>query len=174
MSFTCKPDTVDHLTAKAAVCVARAIESLTGLPLQIKWVNDLLADGKKLCGILAEGLWNDGELRCAVVGVGVNLYGELPEYLRDIATTVEAAGGIVPDRDSLARAIIREFERCVDFADEYRSRQTLLGCAVTVHRGDDTFDAVAEDIAEDFGMILRLEDGSRMTLPSGEISLRMK
>ena len=174
MSFTCNPASVDHLTAKAAVCTARAIEKLTGLTLRIKWVNDLMADGKKLCGILAEGVWTDGELRSAIIGIGVNLYGELPEYLADIATTVESAGGRVPDRDELARAITREFESCTDFYEEYKSRQSLLGCAVTVHRGDDSFDAVAEDIADNFGMILRLPDGSRMTLSSGEVSLRRR
>lgn len=172
MSFTCPGNAVDHLTAKAAVAAARAIEKHTGLTLQIKWVNDLLVDGKKLCGILAEGVWTDGELRSAIIGIGVNLYGELPEYLRDIATTVESAGGRVPDRDALAHAIIGEFENCTDFYEEYRSRQNLLGCAVTVHRGNDSFNAVAEDITDSFRMILRLDDGSRMTLSSGEVSLR--
>ena len=174
MSFTCRSTDClgDRLTAKAAVAAARAVEKLTGLEIKIKWVNDLYAEGKKLCGILAEGVWNGAELDCAVIGIGVNLYGELPEYLEDIATTVEAAGGRVPDRDALAAAILEEFESLTDFYGDYKSRQLLLGCPVTVHRGDESFTATAEDIDDGCAMLLRLDDGTGMTLNSGEISIR--
>lgn len=176
MSFTCRTTDVmgDALTAKTAVAVARAIEKLTGLTLGIKWVNDLYAGGKKLCGILAEGVWNGGNLDYIIIGIGVNLYGALPEYLDGIATTVEAAGGRVPGREELARAILEEFVKFTEFYEEYKSRQILLGCPVTVHRGDETFHAVAEDLDENCAVILRLDDGSRVTLSSGEISLRRR
>lgn len=176
MSFICTSTDVvgDALTAKTAVAAARAIERLTGLPLKIKWVNDLYAGERKLCGILAEGVWNGGELDCIVIGIGVNLYGTLPDYLENIATTVESAGGQVPEREELAGAILEEFNNLTDFYEEYKSRQLLLGCSVAVHRGDDTFYAVAEEIDENCAVILRLDDGSRVTLSSGEISLRRR
>lgn len=175
MSFTCHSDDVlgDGLTAKTAVAVARAIEKLTGLSAGIKWVNDIYVNGRKLCGILAEGVWNDGTPKI-VIGIGVNLRGALPAELTEIATTVEAEGGRIPQREELARAIIGEFLSCTDFRHEYKTRQTILGCPVTVHRGDESFDAVAEDIAEDFGIILRLPDNTTMTLSSGEVSLRRR
>lgn len=176
MSFTCHASDVigDALTAKAAVATARAVERLTGLCVKIKWVNDLYAGGKKLCGILAEGVWSGDVLDCVIIGIGVNLDGELSAELADIATTVNAEGGRVPDREELAMAILEEFESTVDFYDEYKSRQFILGCGVTAHRGNDSFDAVFEDIDESFGAVLRLENGERITLTSGEVSLRKK
>lgn len=174
MSFTCHSTDVlgDRLTAKTAVAAARAVERLTGLCVKIKWVNDLYVHGKKLCGILAEGVWTGADLDCIVIGIGVNLYGALPEYLENIATTVEAAGGKIPDREELARAILEEFDSLTDFYGEYKARQFLLGCTVTVHRGDETFTATAEDIDENCAVILRLDDGTRIPLTSGEISIR--
>ena len=174
MSFTVYgADTLgDHLTAKTAVAAARAIEKVTHLDCGIKWVNDIYAGGKKLCGILAEGVWQNGKLAAVIIGIGVNLDGKLPDYLADIATTVESAGGTVPDRVTLAEAILREFADLTDFYDEYKSRQTFLGSPVTVHRGDETYDATFTDIAPDFSAVLTLPDGKTQTLSSGEISIR--
>ncbi len=174
MSFICPGTDMigDTLTAKVAVAAARAIERFTGLAVGIKWVNDLYVNGRKLCGILAEAVWKNGTPDHLIIGIGVNLWGDLPEYLSGIATTVESEGGQVPDREELARAILAEFEDCGDFYEEYRSRQILLGCPVTVHRGNDTFPAVAEELDENCAVILRLENGERITLTSGEISLR--
>lgn len=175
MSFTCTESCSlgDHLTAKTAVAAARAIEGLTGLCCGIKWVNDIYAGGKKLCGILAEGVWQNGNLTAVIIGIGVNLDGTLPDHLANIATTVELAGGTVPDREELAEAILREFESTTDFYDEYKARQIFLGCPVTVHRGDDTYDATFTDISPDFAAVLTLADGTTQELSSGEISLRL-
>lgn len=176
MSFTCPVADVagDNLTAKAAVAAVRAIGNVTGLDCGIKWVNDIYTGGKKLCGILAEGVWQGGCPVSVIIGIGVNLDGSLPDYLADIATTVEIAGGRVPDREELATAILREFESLTDFYDEYRSRQIFLGSPVTVHRGGESYDAVFTDIATDFSAVLTLADGTVQNLSSGEISLRLK
>lgn len=174
MTFTHRTDTStgDALTARVAVAAARAVERLCGLSVKIKWVNDLYAGGKKLCGILCETVWKGDVPSAAVIGVGVNLWGVLPESIRDIATTSESEGGTVPDRDTLARMIMDEFDRLTDFYEEYRDRQLFIGCTVTVHRGDENFTAVAEDIDESFAMVLRTEDGTQIALSSGEISVR--
>lgn len=176
MSFTCRSADVmgDALTAKAAVAAARAIERVTGLHIKIKWVNDLYAGDKKLCGILSEGVWKGTELDCIIIGIGVNLWGGLPDKLCGIATTVEEQNGTVPKREELARAILEEFDGLGNFYDEYKERQLLLGCPVTVHRGEDTFTAEAVDINRDCAMILRLNDGCETALSSGEISVRRK
>lgn len=176
MSFTCHVEdfSADTVTARAAVAVSRAVERLTGLQTGIKWVNDIYVNGRKLCGILAECVWNGGAPALVIIGVGVNLYGELPQHLSDIATTVSNEGGTVPDREELATAIFEEFAAADDFRAEYKRRQILLGRAVTAYRGDDSFDAVAEDLDDGCAMILRLPDGTRTVLSSGEVSIRGK
>lgn len=164
------------ITAKAAVAAVRAVERLTGLNVMIKWVNDLYVGGLKLAGILAEGAVDPaaGSHEYMIIGIGVNLTdGCLPKSLGNIATSVEAAGGKVPAPAELAREILREFEACGDFREEYARRQLLLGKTVTAHRGNETFNATAEALADDMSMILRLEDGTRVAVNSGEISLRI-
>lgn len=175
MSFLCPPTAGenDAVTARVAVAAARAIESMTGLELRIKWVNDLYCGGRKLAGILTESVWSGGKRKCLVIGIGVNLTeGGLTEALRDIATSVEAEGGRIPSREVLAARIVDEYDRCTDFCEEYRARQLLLGCNVEVHRGNEIFSAFAEDIDADCAVILRLDNGEKLTLSSGEISLR--
>lgn len=180
MSFICDPSDTkkagDAVTAKTAVATARAIEKLTGLEIQIKWVNDLYCGGRKLCGILAEGGLDlsTGKLGYLVIGIGVNLTANsLSSKLSTIATSVEEENGPVPDKEKLAVQILKEFEQCTEFREEYRRRQFLLGQPVEVHRGNEVFPAVAEDLDENCAMILRLENGERITLSSGEISLRI-
>ena len=90
------PDFATHLTTYMAVIAARAIDSLTGLNTNIKWVNDIYAGGKKLAGILTEGKASDSgdSLEYAVVGIGINLSKQsFPDEVKAIATTVEDEGG---------------------------------------------------------------------------------
>lgn len=81
--------TPDLITPAAGVAVCRTIEQLTGKHPQIKWVNDVYLEGKKVCGILTEGtLSPDGKIDALIVGIGVNLReakGGFPEELRDVA-----------------------------------------------------------------------------------------
>ena len=98
----------------------------------------------------------------------------LPPEISDIAASLEEQCGAVPPRMALAAQIVREFEACGDFKEEYRRRQLLLGKAVNVHRGKEVFPATAEDIDDDCAIILRLENGEIMALSSGEVSLRLR
>jgi len=173
MSFAVSSDDgKDRLTARAAVATARAIESCTGLSSGIKWVNDIFVNGKKLCGILTEGVWNGDKAEYFIVGIGVNLYGELSSEISDIATTVSDEGGLVPEAELLAKRILEEFLRCDDFFEEYKDRQILLGHEVTAYRGGESFNAVFEELSDDCGAVLRLSDGERLKISSGELSLR--
>ncbi|MCR5400077.1 MAG: biotin--[acetyl-CoA-carboxylase] ligase [Treponema sp.] len=83
------------VTALAALAVKRAINKLYNLNVQIKWINDIFYNGRKLCGILAEGITNfeSGLIEAAVVGIGLNVYsnfGEgIPEEVRRVMTSLE-------------------------------------------------------------------------------------
>ena len=72
------------ITTYTAVCVARAIEKLTSLKIDIKWVNDLYVNGKKLCGILTEGSFSGEKTYFVIIGIGVNLLkSSFPEEIKD-------------------------------------------------------------------------------------------
>lgn len=168
------------VTAYAAVAVCRAIERLTSLEPKIKWVNDIYLGGKKVAGILAQGVIDpeSGALSGVVMGVGINVLGtELDPEIRDIATTLELAGD-APERETLAAEIINEFLSHLDSvgtaecAEEYRRRSFLIGKDIRVIRRDRTYPARVLGITDRCELLLELEDGTQEVLATGEVSVR--
>ncbi|MGN0974501.1 MAG: biotin--[acetyl-CoA-carboxylase] ligase [Gemmiger sp.] len=187
MSLLLRPDysaaDATLLTAAAAAAVADAVESLCGRPCGIKWVNDVLLDGKKICGILTEAAVSleSGGLDYVVVGIGVNVAPPpegFPPELADVAGAVfpsaEAAVGM---RARLAAAILnRLWPDCRDpsarrFLPGYRSRLYFLGRQVTVLQNGRQWQATAEDVDEHCRLLLRNPDGTRAALTGGEIRI---
>ena len=171
-----------RMTTLAAVAVARALEK-QGASVAVKWVNDLLAGGKKLCGILAEG-GTCGEEAFAVIGIGVNLAeSAFPKELADIATSVEAQTGRLPSRDEVVADILNEIA-ALDIGgasnaaamDEYRARCSLLGKAIRVFPiSGEPFDATAVAVEDDGTLTVRPttpENAPSITLSSAEVSVR--
>lgn len=171
------------LTVMAAVAAARACENLCGVPIQIKWVNDLWKDGKKVCGILTEASMDveSGLLDYAIVGPGFNLVpppGGWPDELQNIAGSLfdTAPPGA---RARLAAAFLNEFwplyrsshYRAV--LPEYRTRQALPGHRVEVRPGHaDAYRATVLGIDEECRLLVR-PDGQNTTvaLSSGEVRI---
>lgn len=167
-----------RITCCAAVAAVRAIESLCGVTVDIKWVNDLFVGGRKVAGILAEGVFSPaGELTAIVLGIGVNLYGHLPPELEGIATTLEQHGATL-SREDLAAAFLNEWERVYPVCDtaavmaEYRRRNLVLGRQVTVMQGEDSYPATVTAITDEGRLLVSTPHGER-ELFSGEVSLRL-
>lgn len=164
------------LTPRAAVAVRRAVKSVCGLETDIKWVNDLLVNGKKLCGILTEGAFREGRLQYAVLGVGLNVSAlpeDFPAELRETATSILRETGRAIDRAALAAELIRELDRLQDPGEgdgkadfrEYRAHCVTLGRHVRLSTGETGFAAALE---RDYALLLRREDGSELRVSSGE------
>lgn len=169
------------ITAYAATVVRRAIEDTTGLKAKIKWVNDIYIDGKKLSGILTQGVIDtqSGTLTHAVMGVGINVYGkDLPQAISGIATTLQAETGRVYDRAELAARIISLYLDNIDkvgtkeIADEYREHSFLIGKDVRVIRADREYNARVIGITDKCELDLELESGEHRILATGEVSIR--
>ena len=169
-----------RVTPMAAVAVCRAVERLCGAKCGIKWCNDVVLAGRKLCGILTEShLRPDGSAEWLVVGIGVNVaQTAFPSDIADTATSLALCGYEV-DRDALAEAILEELdglraglERPEAWRTEYRARCVNMGKTVRVLRGGEARQARALDIDGEFGLTVEYEDGSRETVRSGEVSVR--
>lgn len=166
------------LTASAAVAVSRAVNEVCGVSPGIKWVNDLVLGGKKLCGILVEAVPVVRGLGF-IIGVGVNVnsaQADFPEDLRSIAGSIFTETGQKTDIDVLGNAVIKRLdealiapEKCIDY---YRQHCVTLGHEVLVAQGAKSFAAFAEGINEDFELIVRRADGVRETVSFGEVSVR--
>ncbi len=171
-----------RITTAAAVAACRAIETCTGRQPKIKWVNDILIDGKKTCGILTEASIDleSGGMDWAIMGIGFNVYepeGGFPEELKAIAGPI----ALTRQRDlrsRIAASFLKSFhEVCLGlesggFAAEYKARSFLIGQPITVIRGGETRPAAALDIDEECRLLVRYEDGSAEALSSGEVSVR--
>ena len=168
------------VTAAAAVPVCRAITLVSGTEPSIKWVNDVLIDGKKVCGILAEAVSDvsTGEISRIVLGIGVNVYTDVfPDDIKRTAGSVfnaNAAGEKARLAAELINAIALSdgWVRGAGIHDEYRQRCTMLGRDITVLLPAESFTARAVDLDSDFRLIVEKSDGEILALSSGEISVR--
>ena len=149
----------------AGVAVAEAI----GAAARIKWPNDILVEGRKVAGILAEGRPSDG---WAVLGIGVNVAlrdDDLPPELRDRAGTL---GRGEEDVEVLLAAILAALERGLAAPQEtvleaWRARDALTGRHVTWTGGR----GIADGVDGDGRLVVRLGDGGRAALEAGEVHL---
>ena len=167
------------ITVKAGVALVRAIKSVFGLSVGIKWVNDIFIGGKKLAGILTEGEFDsNGRLEYAVCGIGVNLFKrEFPEELRDIVATVEENTGKLPDKEAFEKALISEFFEDMsdsEMMEEYRKSSVVIGKRVEVRRiSGESFSARVMGISDSGALQTVTDDGVYEELISAEVSLKI-
>jgi BirA family biotin operon repressor/biotin-[acetyl-CoA-carboxylase] ligase len=106
------PAAAPVLTLMAGLAAQKAVGAVTGLAVDIRWPNDLLVNGKKVCGILTEMNAELDRLHAVVLGVGINVnHSQMPPELEDIATSLrmEAHRGV--SRVQVLGALLREIER---------------------------------------------------------------
>ncbi len=175
---------VSQLTAWTAVAVCQAIEDTSGVAASIKWPNDVLVEGKKLCGILTElGVEAEtGSLSYVVVGMGTNVSQTREDFgpeLEPIATSLAILGTHVTRRE-LAAALLDRLDamnaafpaRREDYLAEYRRRCVTLGRQVKLVRPDGETPAQALDVDDAFALRVRMASGAEETVSSGEVSVR--
>jgi len=172
---------LQRLIMVASLAVAEAVEHVSGLAAQIKWPNDVLVAGRKVCGILVESGVNGGGNTYAVVGIGVNVSLRAEDYpeIKDTAVSLAGeSGGAVP-RLTLVRRLLVEFERrYLSLRQDdsvyrgWKDRLGTLGKKVRVTSGDSFTDGVAEAVNADGSLVLRLADGSAARIIVGDVSLR--
>lgn len=167
------------LTAGGAVAVCRAIERVCGVQAGIKWVNDLVLGGRKICGILTEAVAAEGEMR-VIIGVGLNVNTPASAFegeLGAIAGSILTQTGQSADEAGLAAAVIEELDAAFSCSREetlasYRARCVTPGREVLIRQGGSAETAFAEAVDEDFALIVRYPDGRRGRLSFGEASIR--
>lgn len=178
----CAPTDLMHLTCAVGVAVCQAVERAAGVKPQIKWINDLVLNRKKLGGILAE-LSIDSEtglVSYAVIGIGINcLQGTFPEELSQVATSLLIEGNpCTPAR--LAACLIAELEKlsCTLLTEKgkwmelYRRLCITLGKEVKVLVGQAAYTGTATDITPDGSLLVVRPDGTKTAVSSGEASVR--
>ncbi len=185
LSILVRPDAINFdttlITSATAVAVSRAIEEISGKQTKIKWVNDILINGKKVCGILCESGFC-GEQSFVVVGIGVNVFmpeNDFANEIKDIATAVFDNWDLELQNRLTAKVIDNFFEvysplENKDFLNEYKNRSIVIGKDIYVLKNNEKISAKAIKIDDQCRLKVRYPDGSEELLPTGEISIKLK
>lgn len=167
------------ITFCCALAMAKAVRQVTALDAKIKWPNDLVLHGKKLCGILLE-MGFDAQGYYVIAGTGLNVrHAAYPPELAERATSIEEWAE-VPDRGAVVAAYLSALEDALSaveqhgfagIAEDFRRECITLGSQVHVLGTDCTFTGVAEDIDETGALLVRTEGELRRVL-AGDVSVR--
>lgn len=178
-----EPQSASMLTLVAAMAVRKAVFRETGLETVIKWPNDLVAGGKKICGILTEMSAEPERINYVVVGVGINAnIQKFPDEIRGVATSLLLETGKKADRSKLVASYGNAFEEYYDrfvekgnlelLKEEYNGCLANFGNQVKILDPAGEFTGISEGI-NDFGELLVTDgEGKKRTIRSGEVSVR--
>lgn len=169
------------ITLMAALAVSDALRSSCDLKVDIKWPNDICFQEKKLCGILAETVETvDGS--AVVLGIGINLNAEgFPPELKSIATSVEQATGLTPDRDVVLNELVRAVGRRYDsLQSDGGAEQTIrewcanssyaFGRRVHVALGNETFEGTTRGLEGDGALRVEVGEGNVKIVRAGDVT----
>ena len=190
-SYLLRTDTAPQdavtLTAWTAVAMVRAIQRVSGWTPGIKWVNDLISHGHKLCGILTEMSIESetGRIDSIIIGIGININNHIEDFsdeIKDIATSICLETGKTVSRSELAACMIEEMDSLAaawpssrtEYLEAYRKYDQTCGKEINVISAKNVRSARAISINDDFSLKVIFADGHTEDLSSGEVSLKIK
>lgn len=177
------PEKAPMITLVMAYAVAKVLKEHGFTDVQVKWPNDLLVSGGKVCGILSEMVLAECEVDYIIIGVGVNVNTQkFPEELKGKATSLYKAKGKFLKRQTLTTEIVdcfekeyQKFERYGDLSflqDEYNQMLVNCGKEVRVLEPGNEYQAVALGINQTGELRVRLDNGEETVIYAGEVSVR--
>ena len=182
MSLIIRPDMppsqVAKLSLMLALAVSRAIERETGLDAKIKWPNDIVINGRKVCGLLLEMDATAEKVDSIVAGVGINVHQTaFDEEIAHTASSLDLLAGRRVSRSAIVRAFLNEFEQAMtledaQMMDAYRARSATIGQRVQVISLSGTYTGTAEGITESGSLLVLDENGEVREVLAADVSVR--
>jgi BirA family biotin operon repressor/biotin-[acetyl-CoA-carboxylase] ligase len=179
------PDKAPGITTLVAVAIRRVLNQLTGLDIGIKWPNDIIVNGRKVCGILTEMHGDMDKIYYIVVGIGINANleeSDFPAELTKTATSLYISTGQTVDRRSVIVQIMKEIENIYyqyikygnfeAILDECRRYSVTLNKPVIVIGRDEEFEGFAINFDTDGSLLVKKQDGTITKVISGDVSVR--
>lgn len=179
-----KPASASQLTFVIAVAVCRALRKISGLPIAIKWPNDLLLENRKVCGILTELSAEIDQINYVVAGIGINVNhkeGDFAPELKAIAGSLALFSGKSYRRVEVLAEILKELEAeyllflqkgFPKTADNWREYNCTLGEEVLVVSGEEQFTGIAVDVNAGGHLLVKTQGGLIREVMAGDVSLR--
>lgn len=187
MSFLVKPEIApgkaSMLTLVMALAVAKGIEEACDLSTAIKWPNDILVNGKKVCGILTEMKAEMDYIHGVIIGVGINVNVEsFPEDLQSMATSLILEKGRKVSRAEVIERVAENFEEYYEkfmeaedlslLRDLYEERLISKGKAVKVLDPQGEYTGISKGITDTGELVVETQDGKEQQVYAGEVSVR--
>ena len=174
------PDAMNLLSLVVAVGIARGIKEHTGVKVLCKWPNDLLCGGRKVAGILLEGVLAADRVESVIAGIGLNVNQKtFPEELSTKATSLALETGSVIERSDLFRTLLKSLE------DEYMEQASagfkyvvkrwlayapLIGKRIAVATNGLVIEGIVRGISNGGGLIVSTQNGER-TFLAGDVTI---
>ncbi|HEM6115971.1 bifunctional biotin--[acetyl-CoA-carboxylase] ligase/biotin operon repressor BirA [Streptococcus pluranimalium] len=168
-------DKLPPYTVLVASSIVKAISRLTDKSPEIKWVNDIFLDGKKIAGILSEAVTSveTGLVTDVFIGIGLNFHiSTFPNELDGIAASLFTETPNIT-RNDLICEIWKLFFNIPehDHIKVYKEKSLVLHKQVTYEKDNQVITAKVSDITDQGHLILETTDGQTLSLASGEVSL---
>ena len=170
------------ITLMGAVAVVSALRGAAGVGAGIKWPNDILIGGRKVCGLLTELSAEPDRVRHVVLGIGLNTnlrMKDLPEDVRVAATSLSEETGADVDRTALVAELLEQLDRWYNrfLTDEpavlaaWRDESVTLGRRVRVQGAAERIDGMARDIDKEGRLVVQLDDGTLRQVAAGDVTI---
>jgi len=190
MSLLLKPDIdarcAPMITLVMALAVAQGINTVTGLDTKIKWPNDIVVNGRKVCGILTEMNMEADYIKSIVVGIGININEEsendFADEIRSTATSLRIETGELVNRAQVVAETMNIFEKYYEvflkdmslegLKEEYDKHLISIGKAVRVLDPKQEYEGISRGINEQGELIVERADGNIVNVYAGEVSVR--
>lgn len=180
---TISPDKAPQITLLMALAVTRVLQERYAFEAVIKWPNDIVINGKKVCGILTELYPDENGTYFIIVGCGINVgQRTVPDELQGKATSLFLESGSVIMSDELLQGVLGEFEQYYNrfivnesldtFTDEYNAWLISLNKEVRVLDPKGEFTGISKGINNKGELLVQLPDGELTAVYSGEVSVR--
>lgn len=177
------PEYAANLTLIMGMAVNNTLRKLCNTDTYIKWPNDIVINGKKLCGILLEMVTEEKEVKYIVCGVGINVSNtDFPDEIKNTATSIYLETGKKYSRKDIIRSILSEFDRYYslyenkdalpELISEYKKSCINIGREVIAIYDNRQIKGIAADVNLNGELIIKNENNNEIILRSGEVSVR--
>lgn len=166
-----KAENAFKIMVNSCVAVCKTLENFGVCP-QIRWANDVLADGRKICGTLIENTFSGGYISRSIVGMGININNPIPAHLNGIAVSVAQITGKSTPVSEVFNILVKNLEKEYSI-DDYKSYMSWLGGKVLIKTADGEEEVTALDITPN-GLLKVSSGGQILQISSAEVSLRLK
>lgn len=175
------PNSLPLVTLMSSLAVRDALKASSNFTPDIKWPNDVMANEKKLCGILAEAI-ETASGRAVVVGIGINLKkGSFPEELAAVATSVEDVTGQPPARDRVLESLMHELSRRYDQLQSLEGEEKIVadwcaassyanGRCVRIANERETFEGITRGLESDGALRVEAASGDLRIVRAGDVT----